>query len=75
MQVTPGSEEQERQSQAQRERLARLAPQQRARLERQIEEAERGQRIPILRLMKKTNLKGILIDSFNQHEKNRYTRN
>ena len=30
------------------------------------------QRIPIYRLMKKTNLKGTLVTSFNEYEKNRY---
>ena len=57
------------------ERLSQLPPDQRARLQRQIDQADRGQRIPIIRLMKKTNLKGILIDSFNQFQKNRYIRN
>jgi hypothetical protein len=75
LQVTPSAEEQETRRQRQMERLSQLPPDQRARLQRQIDQADRGQRIPIIRLMKKTNLKGILIDSFNQFQKNRYIRN
>jgi len=75
LQVTPSAEEQEIRRQGQMERLSQLPPDQRARLQRQIDQADRGQRIPIIRLMKKTNLKGILIDSFNQFQKNRYIRN
>ncbi len=32
----------------------------------------RNQRIPIYRLMKKTNLKGVLVEPYNEYEKNRY---
>jgi hypothetical protein len=75
LEVTPDFRERESQRQAQRDRLSGLSPQQRSRLERRIELAERGQRIPIFRLMKKSSLRGVLIDSFNRYERNRYTGN
>ncbi|MBT8396534.1 MAG: DUF2817 domain-containing protein, partial [Gemmatimonadetes bacterium] len=54
-------------SQADRDRMG-------ARLERQIQEASQGQAIPIHRVMKKTDIPGILVRPFNEHEPNRYFR-
>jgi hypothetical protein len=78
LQVTPSQEELEAQRALLAERLAGLSEQERrqfgARFERQLEELERGQQVPIYRLMKKANFGGVLVQPFNQYEPNRYIR-
>jgi hypothetical protein len=78
VQVTPSPEEQEARLAQLRGQLAAMSPEQRAqsgaRLERQIEQASQGRRIPIYRVMKKTDLPGVLVQPFNQYEARRYIR-
>jgi len=45
-----------------------------ARMQRQGQQGSRGQEIPMYRLMKKTNLPGVLVQDFNGYERNRYIR-
>ena len=45
-----------------------------ARMARQQEQAGQGRPIPIYRVMKKTDIPGILVRPFNQYEPNRYVR-
>lgn len=78
LRVTPTQEELEAQRAELEERMAGLTEQERrqfgARLQRQLDQLEAGQRVPIYRLMKKTNLPGVLVRPFNQYEVNRYIR-
>jgi hypothetical protein len=46
----------------------------RGRFEARGESVPPGQRIPIYRLMKKTELKGTFVESFNSYERNRFVR-
>ena len=59
-------------------RLAEMSPEERAqmgaRLERQLEQADQGRPVPIYRVMKKAEIPGRLVTSFNQYEPNRYIR-
>lgn len=83
LRVTPSAAQQEAQRRAQEERLAQMTPEQR----RQFQGGGRGgrggrgsggdsrpQRVPIYRLMKKTDLAGVLVQPFNEYQKNRYIR-
>ena len=78
LRVTPSQEELDAQRAQLEERLASLSEAERnqfgARFERQLEQLEAGQQVPIFRLMKKTNLAGELVRLFNQYEANRYLR-
>ena len=58
--------------------LDAMTPEQRAaggaRLERQLGQNNQGRVIPMYRVMKKTNIPGILVEPFNQFEARRYIR-
>ena len=45
-----------------------------ARIERQMQQGSRPQEIPMYRVMKKTEMPGVLVQPFNQYERNRYIR-
>jgi len=83
MRATPSAAEQEAQRRAMEERLVEMTPEQRA----QVQGggggrggrgfgggAGRPQRVPIYRLMKKTDLAGELVRPFNEYQPNRYIR-
>ena len=59
------------------ERMAEMTEeaiaQMRQRMQRQADRF-RNQQIPIFRLMKRTNLKGVLVEPFNEYERVRYFR-
>jgi hypothetical protein len=59
-------------------RMASMSPEERAqmtaRLERQQRQASQGRAIPIYRVMKKTDIPGVLVTPFNLFEPNRYYR-
>jgi len=78
VQVTPSQEEVAAQRAEMEARLAAMSPEERsqmgARLERQLEQAGRGRAIPIYRVMKKTEIPGILVRPFNQYEPRQYFR-
>jgi len=78
VQVTPSEEEVAAQRAEMEARLAAMSPEERsqmgARFERQLEQAGRGRPIPIYRVMKKTDIPGILVRPFNQYEPRRYIR-
>jgi hypothetical protein len=78
VQVTPSAEETAAREAELRERLASMTDEQRAqmgnRLERQIQQLRRGRSIPIYRVMKKTEIPGVLVTPFNVYEPNRYYR-
>jgi hypothetical protein len=78
VQVTPSAEEVAAQRAELEERLANMTPEQReqmgARFERQLEQANRGRPIPIYRVMKKTDIPGVMVTPFNQYEPRRYIR-
>jgi hypothetical protein len=60
------------------EMLAGLSAEERAqmagRIERQMQQGARAQEIPMYRVMKKTDIPGVLVQPFNQYERNRYIR-
>ncbi|MFC1574920.1 M14 family zinc carboxypeptidase [Gemmatimonadota bacterium] len=76
--LTDSAEEVQAQRAALEAQLAGLTAEERAqtgaRLERQLEQLNRGQAIPIHRVMHKTNLPGILVQPFNQYEPRLYIR-
>jgi hypothetical protein len=76
--VTPAQEEVAAQRAELEARLAAMSPEERsqmgARLERQLEQADRGRAIPIYRVMKKTEIPGVLVRPFNQYEPKQYIR-
>ena len=80
LRATPSVAEQEAQRRAQEERLAQMTPEQRA--QAQGGRGGRGfgggagrpQRVPIYRLMSKTDFAGDLVRPFNEYERNRYIR-
>jgi hypothetical protein len=78
LRVTPTQEEVAAQRAQIEERLAGMTAEQRQqmgnRMEAQLRQLTRGQTIPIYRLMKKTNLPGVLVRSFNEFEARRYIR-
>ena len=78
LRVTPSQEELDAQRAQLEERLAGLSEAERsrfgARFERQLDQLTAGQQVPIYRLMKKTNLRGVLVRPFNKYEANRYLR-
>jgi hypothetical protein len=78
VQVTPSQAEMAAQRADLEARLAELSPEERAqmgaRLERQLEQAGQGRPVPIYRVMKKTEIPGILVTPFNRYEPNRYIR-
>ena len=78
LRVTPSQEELDAQRAQLEERLAGLSEAERsqfgARFERQLEQLTAGQQVPIYRLMKKSNLRGVLVRPFNEYEANRYLR-
>ena len=45
-----------------------------ARIERQMQQGSRPQEIPMYRVMRKTEMPGVLVEPFNQFERNRYIR-
>ena len=45
-----------------------------ARMERQLQQASQGRAIPIYRVMKKTDIPGVLVKPFNQYEVRQYIR-
>lgn len=78
VQVTPSREEMEAQRAEIEARLASLSEEERAqvgsRLERQLEQASQGRPIPIYRVMRNTEIPGVLVTPFNQYEPRRYVR-
>jgi hypothetical protein len=70
VQVTPSQEEAAAQRAEMEARLAGMSAEERAqmgaRLERQLEQAAQGRPIPIYRVMKKTEIPGVLVTSFNK---------
>jgi hypothetical protein len=78
VQVTPSAEETEARLAELRERLSSMTEEERAqmgsRLERQIQQAGEGRAIPLHRVMKKTEIPGVLVTPFNLYEPNRYYR-
>jgi hypothetical protein len=56
--------------------MARMSEEERAqfgaRIERQMQQGSRPQEIPMYRVMKKTEIPGVLVQPFNQYERNRY---
>jgi len=76
LQVTTGVEEMMKQQEARmKERMVDMKEEDIKRMQQRMErQKERyyNQEIPIYRLMKKTNLKGVLVQPFNEYEKNRY---
>jgi len=76
IQVTTGIDEmlKEREDEM-RERMAEMTEAQKKQMEERMQrQRERyfNQRIPIYRVMKKTGLKGVLIQPYNEYERNRY---
>jgi hypothetical protein len=78
LRVTPSEEEIAAELAELEERLTRMSPEERAergtRVEREIEELTAGQEIPMYRVMKKVEIPGVLVQDFNQFERNRYLR-
>ena len=78
VQVTPSEEEIQERMEEIRQRLAELSPEQRrrygSRFEAQLAELERGQEIPLYRLMHKAELAGVLVRPYNEYEARRYIR-
>jgi len=78
LRVTPSQEEIAAQRAQMEAMLAGMSEADRAqygaRMERQMEQAGRGQEIPMYRLMKKTDLPGVLVQDFNGYEGNRFIR-
>ncbi len=78
VQVTPSAEETEARAAELRERLDAMTPEQRAqmgnRLEQQLEQLRAGRPVPVYRVMKKTEIPGVLVTPFNVYEPNRYYR-
>lgn len=78
LRVTPSQEEIAEQVAEMEERLAGLSEEDRAnygpRIERQIQNLTSPQEIPIYRVMKKTDIPGVLVERFNKYERNRYIR-
>jgi hypothetical protein len=78
VQVTPSAEETEARVAELRERLASMTAEERAergnRLERQLQQLVEGRPIPVYRVMKKTEIPGVLVTPFNAYEPNRYYR-
>lgn len=77
MRETPSLEEQEAQRRAFEERLAQMTSEQRAQLQGGRGGRGRGsrpQRVPIYRLMPRTELAGELVQPFNEYAPNRYIR-
>jgi len=75
---TPSAAEQEAQRQAMEERLAQMTPEQRAQLGGRGGRGPGGgpatQRVPIYRLMHRTDLGGELVRPFNEYDPSRYIR-
>ncbi len=84
LRVTPSAAEQEAQRQAQEERLAQMTPEQRQQFQGRGGRGggrgggraggNRGQRVPIYRVMSKTDFAGVLVQPYNRYEPNRYIR-
>jgi hypothetical protein len=78
LRTTPTEAELAAQRAEMEEMLAGLSAEERAqmapRIERQMQQGARAQEIPMYRVMKKTNIPGVLVQSFNQYERNRYIR-
>ncbi|MGD2120109.1 MAG: DUF2817 domain-containing protein [Gemmatimonadota bacterium] len=78
VQVTPSAEETEARVAEMRQRLAAMTAEERAqmgnRMERQLEELSAGRPIPVYRVMKKTEIPGVVVTPFNVYEPNWYYR-
>ena len=78
VQVTPSQEEMAAQRAELEARLSGLSAEDRAqmgsRLERQLQQASEGRLVPIYRVMKRTEIPGVLVQPFNRYEPNRYIR-
>ena len=78
LRVTPSQEEIAAQRAEMEAMLAGMSEADRAqygaRIERQLQNATRAQEIPMYRVMKKTNIPGVLVREFNGYERNRYIR-
>jgi predicted regulator of amino acid metabolism with ACT domain len=76
LRVTPTEAELEAQRAQMEAMLAGMSEEDRAqygaRIERQMAQGARPQEIPMYRVMKKTNLPGVLIQNINQYDRNRY---
>jgi hypothetical protein len=73
---TPSEEEVAAQRAQMEAMLAGMSTEERAqygaRIERQLAESSEPQEIPLYRVMKKTNLPGVLVQEFNQYDRSRY---
>lgn len=73
---TPTAEEIAARRAEMEEMLARLSEEERSqfgrRIERQLENLQRPQEIPIYRVMRKTNIPGVLAEPYNRYERTRY---
>ena len=78
LRTTPTEAEMAAQRAEMEEMLAGMSAEERAqmapRIERQMQQGARAQEIPMYRVMKKTNIPGVLVQPFNQYERNRYIR-
>ncbi len=78
VQVTPSAEEMAAQRAQIEAQLASMSPEARAqmgaRLERQLQQGTQGRPIPIYRVLKKTDLPGVLVRPINGYEPNSYFR-
>jgi len=78
VQVTPSQEAMAAQRAELEARLSGMSAEERAqrgaRMERQLQEASEGRLIPIHRVMKKTEIPGVLVQPFNHYESKRYIR-
>jgi hypothetical protein len=76
--TTPTEAEMAAQRAEMEEMLAGLSAEERAqmagRIERQMQQGARAQEIPMYRVMKKADIPGVLVQPFNQYERNRYIR-
>jgi len=75
LRTTPTPEEIEAQRKAMTEEMGELTAEQRQQIEARFErQLQQKQRIPLYRLMKKTDLPGALVQPFNAYERTRYIR-
>jgi len=78
LRVTPTEEEMEAQRAELEAMLAGMSEEERAqfgaRIERQMRQASQAQEIPMYRVMKKTDIPGVLVRPYNHYEPNRYIR-
>lgn len=78
LQVTPTEAEIAEQRAEMEEMLSQMSEEDRAqygpRIERQMERLTAPQEVPMYRVMRKTDIPGVLVERFNKYERNRYIR-